>query len=112
MAKTTTTKGKLSKGLRRSSAHIRKTTPRVVSSKTDGLTVRAPSVKLAERVGTAMREAMLNIKLPTRVVGGAIVDDILTSAKRNAGNNLVGRGWTANLSPRTVRALTEQGVFA
>ena len=56
--------------------------------------------------------AFLNIKLPTRVVGGLIVDSILNSAKRNTGNNVVGRGWTANLSPRTVRALTEQGVFA
>lgn len=101
----------ISRGQRKSSAHIAKRTPRVVSSKTDGLTVRAPSVKQAERVGTAMREAFLNIKI---AVSGKsdIVDNILNSAKRNTGNNVVGRGWTANLSPRTVRALTEQGVFA
>lgn len=105
----------ISKAQRKSSAHIRKATPRVVSSKTDGLTVRAPSVKQAERVGTAMREAFLNIKVNAHESGikaGDILHNILNSAKRNTGNNVVGRGWTANLSPRTVRALTEQGVFA
>lgn len=95
-------KGFVSKGLRRSSIKAGKTKQRVVVQ--------------AERVATAMREAMLNIKIsasePAYGNGRNIVANILTCANRNAGNNVVGRGWTANLSPRTVRALTEQGVFA
>lgn len=77
----------------------------------------------ADRVATNMREAFLNIKvvagdtwtakeLAAHQAQAKIVGNILTSAGRNAGNNVVGRGWTANLSARTVRALTEQGVFA
>lgn len=98
-------KGKaVSKGLRRSSINAGKRKER--------------SAITAERVGTAMREAMLNIKVSADIKPGPqsaatrIVNDILVAAGRNAGNNVVGRGWTANLSPRTVRALTEQGVFA
>lgn len=91
----------VSKGLRRSSIKA-------------GKKAQRPAIT-AERVGTAMREALLNIKVAPNIAyqeGASVVGHILVAAKRNAGNNVVGRGWTANLSPRTVRALTEQGVFA
>lgn len=94
-------KGFVSKGLRRSSINA-------------GKKAQRPAIT-AERIGTNMREAFLNIKVAADAVSGQakdIVDDILTAAKRNTGNNVVGRGWTANLSPRTVRKLTEEGVFA
>lgn len=73
-----------------------------------------PSVQ-ATRVGTAMHEAFLNVKVAdTADMNGSrdIVDSILVAAKRNVGNNLIGRGWTANLPPRTVKQLTQEGVFA
>lgn len=69
----------------------------------------------ATRVGTAMHEAFLNINIANDVdnaVRHDIVDSILVAAKRNAGNNLVGRGWSANLQAKTVRQLTQEGVFA
>lgn len=38
-----------------------------------------------------------------------VVDNAL---KTNAGRNKVGRGWTANISPRTTKQLVHEGVFA
>ena len=32
--------------------------------------------------------------------------------KTDAGRNKTGRGWTANLSPRTTKQLIHEGVFA
>jgi hypothetical protein len=67
----------------------------------------------AERVATNMREAFCNIQITGYDAGKRdIVETILTCAKQNAGNNKVGRGWTANLTPQTVRKLTFEGVFA
>ena len=73
-----------------------------------------PSVQ-ATHVGTAMREAMLNIQIdPTtpHINKRDVVESILVAGKRNAGNIPAGRGWSANLSAKTVRQLTQEGVFA
>lgn len=94
-------KGKVSKGLRISCSGLRKQ-------------AIMPSVQ-ATHVGTAMREAMLNIQIDPSIqyMGKRdVVESILVAGKRNAGNIPVGRGWTANLSPRTVKQLTQEGVFA
>lgn len=104
-------KGKsVSKGLRRSSIKA-------------GAPKKPAIIVQAERVSTNMREAFLNMKVDVvSVENGKLVDHmakrgtianaVLTSAKQNAGNNKVGRGWSCNLSPKTIRQLTEQGVFA
>lgn len=83
--------------------------------------IKRPSaiIEQASRVATAMREALLNISVvipadynPAKHNSiSKVTDAILNSGKQNAGNKPVGRGWTANLSPRTVKQLTEQGVF-
>lgn len=73
-----------------------------------------PSVQ-ATHVGTAMREAMLNIQIdPTTsfINKRDVVESILVAGKRNTGNVPVGRGWSANLQAKTVRQLTQEGVFA
>lgn len=105
-------------------AHINRKTGK--ATRNSGGRVRRPAPAIivqAERVATAMREAFLNMKVRVFDTGTAnglsghqrqskVVDAVLNSVKQNAGNNRVGRGWTANLSARTVRQLTEQGVFA
>lgn len=103
MAKHIKNPSSFSKGQRRSS--IRAGSPKKVAI-----------INQVERVATNMREAFLNMKVAVTKeqvpAAGKVVNAVLTSIKQNAGNNKVGRGWSANLSPKTIRQLTEQGVFA
>lgn len=67
----------------------------------------------AQRVPNAMHNAFLNIQVvdAKHVANSKIVSDILNSAKRNTGNPPAGRGWTADVSVKTLKALQQQGVF-
>jgi hypothetical protein len=92
-------KGKqVSKGVRRSSINA-------------GKPVKRQAI-VVERVRSAMSEAMCNIKIASHITESKVVDAVMVGIKQHTGNPKAGRGWTANLSPRTVKALTEAGVFA
>lgn len=91
-------KGKVSKGIR--------TSCKPNASKHPAIIVQA------ERVANAMHNAFLNIKIAASHKGDAVVKNILNSAKQNAGNNKPGRGWTANVSSKTLKQLIADGVFA
>jgi hypothetical protein len=60
----------------------------------------------------AMREAFLNAKVHVQAVRSPLVVTVVGALSTNAGAKKVGRGWSANVSKRTLAALTKEGVFA
>lgn len=101
MAKHIAKVGRTSKGQRRSCNKLVKRNAIIVP---DPLTVT--------HVPNAMANAFLNIKIAASIKTSEIVDHILTGIKNKSGMPKAGRGWTANVSPRTLKKLIAEGVFA
>jgi hypothetical protein len=59
-----------------------------------------------------MRNAFINAKVKTAIIGSKVVNSVLHALDTNAGVQKVGRGWTANVSRRTLVQLQKEGVFA
>lgn len=97
MAKHTQGK-KMSKGLR-------------LSCKSQASTQPAVEPK-ATHVKTALRAAFEQIKVAKGIDLGALPRVVMDCLYSKAGTRPFGRGWTANLSPRTTKQLVQQGVFA
>lgn len=64
------------------------------------------------QINTAMREAFLNAKVHVKAIGSPLVANVVSSAASNLGVKKVGRGWSANVSKKTLAKLVKEGVFA
>lgn len=101
-------KGKLvSKGQRKSSNKLNKRSVAIIARNE-----QVAAAQQAERTPNAMHQAFRNIKVAVHIKTSQVIDSVLKSFDNKSGNPKVGRGWTANLSPRTVKKLTKEGVFA
>lgn len=103
-------KGKfISKGIRTSS----KPNPKSCTLDKNGLEVVRKVAKAdLQVVRTAMRNAFENTKVTVKTAGGNAGKVIMNALSTKAGTRPVGRGWTANVSKRTLHTLQAQGVFA
>lgn len=62
-------------------------------------------------MNTSMRNAFMAAQVSPGFIKTPVGKKVEKSFKRNAGVQHQGRGWKANLSARTLKTLTEQGVF-
>lgn len=62
-------------------------------------------------INTAMRTAFMNTKVNKKTAGSDVAKAIMNALSTRAGTKLLGRGWTANVSKRTLHTLQAQGVF-
>lgn len=65
-----------------------------------------------QTINTTMRNAFNNAKVSNAIIGSPLVASVVNALASKAGTKPVGRGWTANVSKRTLHTLQAQGVFA
>lgn len=67
---------------------------------------------MANQVNTQMRDAFSNAKVSKAIIGSPLVNSVINALSSKAGVRSLGRGWTANVSRRTLGKLMADGVFA
>lgn len=65
-----------------------------------------------QTINTAIRNAFINAKVSNAIIGSPLVNTVVNALSTKAGVKPVGRGWSANVSRRTLAKLTKEGVFA
>lgn len=65
-----------------------------------------------QTINTTLRHAFENAKVSNAIIGTPLVSTVINALQGKAGVLKVGRGWTANVSSRTLSKLTKEGVFA
>lgn len=64
-----------------------------------------------QTIKSSFRLAFENAQVKRNAVGTPLVTAIINSLQTKSGIKNAGRGWTANLSPRTTKNLVKEGIF-
>ena len=100
----------VSKGERNSGGRIKRQHPAIMPHATH--IQSAMAVAFTSACIKGILEVYAEKRVPSNMVKANLVKTVNSMLSRKDSMKPVGRGWTANLSPATVKKLVKEGVFA